>query len=291
MAVIGVLVHHERAAAWAVANDLVGWLAERGHEVRLPEVDADLAGRGAAAPEHGVVLPDDEIAVGADLVVGIGGDGTILRAVDLAAPQRVPVLGVNVGQLGYLATIEPESLRASMKRFLAGSFSVEERMRLEVAVERADGTVEKSCFALNEAVLERCEPGHTIRLDAEFDGEPFTPYVADGLIVATPTGSTAYAFSVRGPIMAPRHRAILVAPVAPHMLFDRSMVLEPSTEVRLTVSGHRAAQLSIDGRSAGVLEDGDAVRCTGARLPALLVTFGGDDFHRVLRAKFSLADR
>jgi len=285
MAVVGILIHHEREAARSIATDLVDWLTERGHEVRLPEPDAALIG----ADQLG--LPLAEVALGADLVVGIGGDGTILRAVDVAAPVSVPVLGVNVGQLGYLTMVEPEALRASMKRFLAGSYDVEERMRLSVVVTRADGTVEPARFALNEAVLERDEAGHTIRIEVYFDDEPFTPYVTDGLIVSTPTGSTAYSFSVRGPIVAPRHRAILLAPVAPHMLFDRSMVLEPTTEVRLEVSGHRPARLGVDGRALGVLVEGDSVMCTAAADPALLVTFGRTSFQKVLRSKFALADR
>lgn len=285
MASIGVLVHHDRKAAWDVATELVSWLDERGHDIRLPERDATLVGLERFGQ------PDDEVAVGAELVVGVGGDGTILRAVDLAAPLGVPVLGVNVGQLGYLTMVEPEAMRASMKRFLAGSYEIDERMRLDVVVVRADGTVEPTECALNEAVLERGEPGHTIRIEAYFDGEAFTPYVADGLIVSTPTGSTAYAFSVRGPIVAPRHRAIVLVPVAPHMLFDRSMVLEPSTQIRLEVAGHRVARLGIDGRSLGTLAEGDSIVCTAAEQPALLVTFGRADFHRVLRSKFALADR
>jgi NAD+ kinase len=160
-----------------------------------------------------------------------------------------------------------------------------------VTVERADGTVEPAVTVLNEAVLERCDLGHTVRLLVSFDGRAFTSYVADGMIVATPTGSTAYSFSVRGPIVAPRHRALVMVPVSPHMLFDRSMVLEPSTAVRLQVSGHRTARLSVDGRDGGTLCDGDSVTCTAARRPGRLVVFGHDVFHEVLRTKFHLADR
>ena len=141
------------------------------------------------------------------------------------------------------------------------------------------------------SVVERSAPGHSVRLDVSIDGAPFTSYVTDGLIVATPTGSTAYAFSVRGPIVAPRHRAILLTPVSPHMLFDRSLVLEPDTEVRLHVEGARPAQVAVDGRGIVVATEGDTVVCTAARASARLVIFGRRDFHRVLRAKFGLADR
>src|SRR5690606_11342545 len=127
--------------------------------------------------------------------------------------------------------------------------------------------------------------------EVELDGRPFTTYVSDGLILATPTGSTAYAFSVRGPIIDPRDRAVLMAPVAPHMLFDRSLVLQPDCSVRVTIAGDRAAGISVDGRAVAPLAPGDVVVCSGAAQPARLVTFGAHDFHSVLRSKFGLSER
>ena len=130
-----------------------------------------------------------------------------------------------------------------------------------------------------------------MRLEVSLDGAPFTSYVTDGLIVATPTGSTAYTFSVRGPIIAPRHRAILLdARVTPHAVRP-SLVLEPDTEVRLRVEGPRGAQVAVDGRGIVAAGEGDTVVCTAARAAARLVIFGRRDFHRVLRSKFGLADR
>jgi NAD+ kinase len=163
-------------------------------------------------------------------------------------------------------------------------------MRVQVQVVRA-GAQPEQFQALNEAVVEKAHMGHTVRLDVELDGAPFTSYVSDGLILATPTGSTAYAFSAGGPIVDPEHRAVLMAPVAAHMLFDRTMVLRPDCEVIVRVGGERPAGLSVDGRTATALEPGDAVRCTASDRPARLVTFGTRDFHAVLRAKFGLADR
>ncbi len=285
MASVGIVVHREREVAWRLASDTAAWLSERGHDVRLPRADAEACGLAELG------WSTDEIAVGLDLIVALGGDGTVIRAVELGAAARIPVLGVIVGPLGYLTVVEPEDLIGALKRFLAGSFDVEHRMRLSVEIRRADGTVEPLTAALNEVVVERSGPGHTVRLDVAFDGEAFTSCVADGLIVATPTGSTAYTFSVRGPIVAPRHRAIVLTPVSPHMLFDRSLVLEPDTEVVLAVAGHRVARVSVDGRDSGVADIGDAVVCSAAPDSARLVTFGHRHFHRVLRAKFGLADR
>lgn len=267
-----------------LARSTATWLLERSHEVRMSPTDASAVG----LPE--LAVPSAELAVGVDLVVSLGGDGTMLRAVDLAVTEDVPVLGVNLGQLGYLAAVEPGGVRVALKRFLAGSHSVEERMRLDVAVHRA-GAEPESLGALNEAVVEKSEMGHTVRLEVQLDGRPFTSYVTDGLILATPTGSTAYAFSVRGPIMDPELRSVLMVPVAAHMLFDRAMVLRPDCEVTATIRGDRSAGLSVDGRPGGRLAPGDSVTSRGSDRPARLVTFGEHDFHSVLRTKFSLAER
>ena len=146
-------------------------------------------------------------------------------------------------------------------------------------------------IALNEAVLEKTASGHTVRLEVELDASRFTPYAADGLIVATPTGSTAYAFSARGPIIEPTHRALLLTPVSPHMLFDRSLVLDDAAVIAITVTGHRPAALVVDGHSVEVLHESDRVVCRAADHTARLVVFGPRDFHAILRAKFGLSDR
>lgn len=285
MADIGIVVHPERDGAATLARDLIDWLTDRGHEVRLP------AGSAAALGHAALAVPDDELAIGADLLVGLGGDGTMLRASRLAAADDVPVLGVNAGQLGYLTTIEPSGARVALKRFLAGSYDVERRMRLAVEVVRVDGSVESVPSALNEAILERSSTAHTVRIEVQIDGTKFTSYVADAVLVSTPTGSTAYAFSARGPIVDPSHYAQILMPVSPHMLFDRALVLGPDTLVTLTVSGARDANLSVDGQMETTLRDGDLIRCRAADVDARLVVIGAPDFHSILRAKFGLAER
>ena len=282
MSSFGIVMHAGRAGT--LARDAIDWLTERGHEVRLGDEEAALLGR----PDLGV--PESKLAIGLDLVLSLGGDGTMLRSVELAAPEGVPVLGVNLGQLGYLTEVEPSGLRVALKRFLAGSHAIEERMRLSVEVRREGHPVEHF-EALNEAVVEKSLMGHTIRIDVELDDRPFTTYVSDGLILATPTGSTAYAFSVRGPIVDPTHRAVLLAPVAPHMLFDRSLVLRPDCRVTARIAGDRSAGVSVDGRAVAPLQPGDEVTCSGGAHPARLVTFGRHDFHSVLRSKFGLSQR
>ncbi|MEY2460484.1 MAG: kinase [Acidimicrobiaceae bacterium] len=279
MAAIAILLHHERREANTLAIEAVDWLTARQHDVRLPKEDAAIIDRADLGVEE-EALPD-----GCDLAISLGGDGTMLRTVDLVAPAGVPVLGVNVGQLGYLTEVEPSELFIALERVFRGEHRIEERMMLDVRV--GDG-VQKS--ALNEAVIEKT-PAGPVRLILSLDGEFFTTYAADGVIVATPTGSTAYSFSARGPIVDPGHRAMVITPVSPHMLFDRSMVLAPSATVRLEVQGHRPALVSTDGQRLAELTNGQAVECTAASIPAKLVRFGGNNFHRILKAKFGLSDR
>ena len=286
MGAIGLVVHPARPAARELALQTIAWAAEHGHTVRLDTEEANALGR----PELGA---DGQALVdGLDLAVCFGGDGTMLRTVDLVAAAGVPVLGVNVGQLGYLSAIEPDGLEDALVAFFDGRFLVEERMlvgtRVELTGDRPDVPETE---ALNEIVIEKTPTVHTVRLAVSLDGEFFTTYAADGLIVATPTGSTAYSFSARGPIVAPGHRALIMTPVSPHMLFDRALVLEPSTEVRIVVLGPRPALLSADGRAIATLTEGDAVVCTGSEHIARLVRYDGSDFHRVLKSKFGLNDR
>jgi NAD+ kinase len=282
-ATVVVVAHLERPEAALVARRAVSWLEERGHRVLMPTDDA-----GAVGLDH-VGGPVDE-AAGIDVAISIGGDGTMLRTVALVSRFGVPVLGVNCGVLGYLSELEPEHLDEALDRYFGGRYDVEERMMVAASVTTA-GQPMVTYEALNEIVIEKTASGHTVRLRLDIAGTPFTTYAADGLIVATPTGSTAYSLSARGPIVSPRHRALLVTPVSPHMLFDRTLVLAPDEDVTVHVTGHRSAVLAIDGRHMATLEEGDMVRCATATTVARLVQFGRRDFHQILKAKFGLSDR
>jgi NAD+ kinase len=208
----------------------------------------------------------------------------------------VPIIGVNLGWLGYLTEVEPNALDDALERWFAGPeagrWSIDERMMLDIALRRrGEAQPSGQWNALNEGVVERREAGHTIRFLVRIDGEVFTSYAADGLIIATPTGSTAYSLSAHGPVVSPRHRALLVTPVAAHMIFDRSLVLDPDEAVEVEVIGDRPATLSIDGQPAAALGAGDVVIVTPAEHPARFVRFTERRFHQILKAKFGLADR
>jgi NAD+ kinase len=279
---VGLVPHRERPHARELAAKAAAWFASHGVEVRVPDEDA------LGLEDFAVPIP--EFASGLDLVLSLGGDGTMLRTVDMVYEAGVPVFGVNVGQLGYLTEVEPDDLDAALSRLVAGDYEVTERMVIEVDV-TSEGLAGGRWWALNEAALEKPHPGRLVRLDVWINGAFFTPYAADGVIVATPTGSTAYSLSARGPIVSPRHRCILLTPVSPHMLFDRTLVLGPDEELRFDVCDARAASLTVDGREVGELAPGDRVRCTAGPHPARIVTFAPRDFHQILKAKFGLADR
>lgn len=296
-----IVAHHERVEAASLAGQAAEWLAADGHAAWMPPEDAEALGLDQ--------LAGDRHASEATMALSLGGDGTILRTFDLLDGAPVPVIGVNVGMLGYLTEVEPPGMITALERFAAGEYEVERRMMLAVQLRRtpSPGTPSAglrsgrsgevvastplSWRALNEAVIEKNESGHTVRLHVEIDGAPFTTYAADGLIIATPTGSTAYSLSVRGPVVSPAHRAMVLTPVSPHMLFDRSLVLGPAELVVVEVLGHRSADLSVDGRRVASLAEGDTVGCLAADEEAMFVRFGRRRFHQILKAKFGLADR
>jgi NAD+ kinase len=284
-----IVAHRQRSEAAALARSAASWLQQRGHEPWMTRDDADALDLGDLGSDHD--------PVDADLVISLGGDGTMLRAIQSLDGRPVPVIGVNVGLLGYLTEVEPQAMTTALERFASGpgpehgDWHVERRMMVDAVVHHVDGSPERSFRALNEGVLEKLEPGHTVRMMVRIDGAPFTTYAADGLIVATPTGSTAYSLSARGPVVSPRHRALLLTPVSPHMLFDRSLVLDPDEVVEIEVVGHRTAVLSIDGLQAASLVEGDTVTFRASSAEAHFVRFGRRRFHQILKAKFGLSDR
>jgi NAD+ kinase len=201
---------------------------------------------------------------------------------------------VNVGLLGYLTCVEQSSAVDALGAFLNGEsgkqYSFDDRMLVRVRT-WTGGSYLGEHFALNEIVVEKKETGHTVRLAVDIDGAHFTTYAADGLIVASPTGSTAYSMSARGPILSPRMRALLVTPVSPHMLFDRALVLDAPEKIRIEVLGHRSVNVASDGELVHSLRPGDVVEVDAAEEFARFVRFEANRFHQILKSKFGLADR
>ncbi|HUZ19499.1 MAG TPA: NAD(+)/NADH kinase [Acidimicrobiales bacterium] len=275
---VALIVHPTRAAAKELAEAARAWWEAHDYEVvEVTTVD------GSVVPE----IANGDVA----FAVSLGGDGTMLRTVQLTVGRGVPVLGVNLGNLGYLTQVEPASMEGAFERLLAGDYEVEERMTLDISLRSGAARTPRALLALNEAALEKTGPGHTIRVGVSIDDRPFLTYAVDGILVASPTGSTAYNFSARGPILSPHLRAMVLTPVSPHMLFDRSLVLEPDESIGLRLLDDRPAALVVDGSTVAMLEAGDTVDVAAGPRPARIVCFGRRDFHAVLRAKFGLTDR
>ncbi|WP_419945383.1 NAD(+)/NADH kinase [Candidatus Poriferisodalis sp.] len=290
MSAVLVVAHAERSEALSASKGLVDWLSDEGHAVEMGRSEAVAIGRSD-------LIAAEPIRTALDLAVSVGGDGTMLRSFDLVAAAGVPVLGVNVGHLGYLTEFEPAELIDVVASALAGSLGISERMMVAATVCRASGAEPDDpdegavWTGLNEVVLEKRDTGHTVRLEVRLDGDMFATYAADGIIVSTPTGSTAYSLSAGGAVVAPTHSSLQVTPVAPHMLFDRSLLLGADTEIGIRVISERPALAAVDGRSATMLQTGDELVVTRAACTARFVTAGGDSFHRVLKHKFGLKDR
>jgi NAD+ kinase len=207
----------------------------------------------------------DDAGGATSLVVSLGGDGTFLRASRIARAVSCPVLGVNFGRLGYLLEVAPEEFDAVLDEAIAGVAGVEERLGLLV---EAPGL---SAFALNEIALEKSVPGHMVRVGTAVNGEHLLTYSADGVVVATPTGSTAYNLSAGGPVVSPGLDVLLLTPVAPHFTIDRSIVLGPDEMIELTVLPDRPAVLVADGAQLAQLEPGTKVTVTRDPQPVKVV--------------------
>ncbi|MDA3040117.1 MAG: NAD(+)/NADH kinase [Actinomycetota bacterium] len=286
--VLGLVVHHHREEVAGLGRRVRQWAEAHGGTLRL--LDEDTGVLVDQASSAATVQPAD-FGPGLDLCVSLGGDGTMLRAVQLTAEAEVPVLGVNAGQLGYLTEVDPGHLEETLDAWLAGRARVQERMLLEIDVHPSPGEPLIRELALNEVVVVAATNTRSVTIDAAISGRHFTRYMADGVIVATPTGSTAYSLSAGGPIVEPDFEALLVTPVAPHMVFDRSLVLAPSTEVRLTVAGYRDGLVAVDGRAIAQLAPGGYLTCKASDRRARFVVRGDRDFHTILKEKFGLSDR
>lgn len=226
------------------------------------EISAFLSSRGATVL-HGV-LQDEPMAARLrqgdfDMLIVLGGDGSMLRAGHLCAASQVPILGINLGRFGFLTEVQPADWPGVLERVLAGDYWIERRMMLRAEHWSAGESRPSQWDVLNECVVGRGGIVRPVRVMAEIDGRYLTTYVADGVIAATPTGSTAYALAAGGPILPPTLRNILLLPVAPHLSVDRAIVLDEGSSVRLTVHTDHQAMLSVDGQPPQAMNDGESV--------------------------------
>jgi len=221
----------------------------------------------------------------ADILVVLGGDGSLLAAARLAAPLGVPILGVNLGHLGFLSEVEEENVFDAIETVAAGSFRVEQRMMLDACVER-DGEQVGSFTGLNDAVINKSGFSRMITLDIMVGSEYVQTVPADGVIVSTPTGSTAYSLSAGGPIVSPLFECLIITPICPHTLYSRSQIIAGDEEVRVVLSSSGSdTVLTVDGQVGDSLRAGDQVRVRKSAHTARFVRLGGRSFYRILREK------
>jgi NAD+ kinase len=233
-----------------------------------------------------VACPEQAFATRADLIVAIGGDGTLLYAARLVAGHSVPLLGINRGRLGFLTDVSPSSMLEDVDSVLAGRYGEDRRSLLAATLQRSDGKKARA-LALNDVVVNKWETGHTMDFETSIDGRFVNSHGGDGIVIATATGSTAYALSCGGPIVEPDLDVWVLAPICPHTLSDRPIVVRAGSKIQLRLSDRfeSRAQVTCDGRALGDLEQGDNLYIEGADEQITLLHPPGYDYYRLLRSK------
>jgi NAD+ kinase len=265
---VGLVVRRERPRAIAIGHELAIWLRSR-HLKTLAEPEA-AAQLGAEPVER------EQLASRSDLIVVLGGDGTLLSIARLVGERETPILGINLGGLGFLTEITTEEAQETLARVLAGDYEVDRRITLDATVESHSSggapAARETFRALNDVVINKRALGRMLELNVVANGERFCSYRADGLIIATPTGSTAYALSAGGPIVFPSLDVVVLAPICPHTLSNRPVVLPDSFEMEVRVkSDDGGAMLTVDGQQTARVASNDAVRVRRGHNPVSLV--------------------
>ncbi len=280
-----VLAHTGRPAAVRAAEEVVGLLDGAGIHPIAPAEEAAALGPG---PRSMVMVADPAMVLaGIELVVVLGGDGTILRAAEVVRGSAVPMLGVNLGHVGFLAEAEHDDLADTVHRIAQRRYEVEERMTLDVLVELGDEVI-GSTWAINEASVEKVSRERMIDVVLEVDDRPVTEFGCDGVVLATPTGSTAYAFSAGGPVVWPEVEALLLVPISAHALFARPLVVAPNSVPAVEVVSAAGAVLWCDGRRSIDLPFGSRVEVRRSPHPVRLARLARPPFTDRLVAKFEL---
>ncbi len=278
-----VLTHPRRSSAAAVASTFAELLIAEGVQPVVPEEQRQFFAADVAS------APEEELVPGAELVVVLGGDGTILWGAEIARAADVPLLGLNLGHVGFLAEAEENELSAVARAVVARDYRVERRLAIDVEVISAGRTVFES-WALNEASIEKDSATRMLDLFVGIDSHPLSHWGADGIVLATPTGSTAYAWSAGGPVVWPDVEALLVVPNSAHALFARPLVLSPECEIHVELRGARPQEAEVwcDGRRHHRVTGGDEVRVRRSNQPVLLARLHSPAFVQRLVGKFHL---
>jgi NAD+ kinase len=274
---VGFVLKPDKTEAGALFEELVHWLRERGH---VPVVTTE----DSIATPGSEIVPEEQLGEACDLAVVLGGDGTMLRAARLLADQGRPVLGVNLGQLGFLTPFAASEAREAIEAAIAGALPRTSRMRLAVTFRRP-GSEPVVRYALNDAVVHQGAMARLVEIEASCDDELIAMYRADGLIIATPTGSTAYNMAAGGPIVVPGQAAMTMTPICAHALTNRPLVLHATAKIRLRLGADvRGVILTVDGQWAHSFLPGDLAEMTAAASPLILFK-SRNTFFDVMRDK------
>jgi NAD+ kinase len=280
--VVGLVAKYEEPKASEMVSWLVPWLKEKKKQV-LVEPGFETSGARSCSKQ--------EMARKADLIVALGGDGTLLSIARLVERSKVPILGVNLGGLGFITEIAIDELESILERTLAGNFSVEKRMTLDIRVYGKRRKLKKF-RVLNDAVITKGARSRIIDLETYVGKEYLCTYRADGLIISTPTGSTAYSLAAGGPILYPSLGAVVLSPICPHTLTNRPIVVSSKFTIRVTLrSAGDAVILSPDGQQGVVLKDGDVVEARDYGVPVSLVKAPSRSYFEILRDKLKWGER
>ncbi len=285
MQAIGLVVNEEKAGVLEIGQEMVNWLEARGVKVYLTQ-------KRLSQGEFGeLVWSADCAKPKLDCIIVLGGDGTLLQSARAVAKAGVPIFGVNFGQLGFLTEIEVGEIYPALEKLLAGEYETEERMMLEAEVRRQGRVVERS-VALNDVVMAKGAFSRLITLHIFINDEPVATIPADGVIVATPTGSTAYSLSAGGPIVPPSLEVMLITPICPHSLTSRPMVVSPASQVKVIVSNHVGeVMLTLDGQHGFKLQQHDEIIISKAATGGSFIKLKGRSFFQVLGEKLKAGDR
>lgn len=285
MKTIGLEVNLGKQRVAPLVEQIVDWLTARSCRVVMAVDTAAALGR----PELG--LPREQLVEETEIVLVLGGDGTLLHCARESAPRGIPLLGINLGHLGFLTEIDVPELWSGLEKLLAGRYTVEERMMLEARVIREGHTVER-VIGLNDAVITKGAFARLIFLETHVNEDFVTTYPADGLIVATPTGSTAYSLSAGGPLVTPELDLMVVTPICPHSLWARPLVINAASRVRVIVRSKQGeVMLTVDGQQGCKLEFNDTVLIQQAAHRARLIRLKNRSFFYLLRQKLSEGER
>jgi len=285
---VAIIAAWHKAHIAPVTRSLIEWLEARQVSVAL---DREVA-RRLDRPE--LVRHEAELIAGAELVLALGGDGTLLGAARLAAPHGIPIMGINLGGFGFLTTISREEMFDVLPTVLNGDFQVEERMMLAAALLRRDQVLERF-IGLNDVVISKGAFSRLVRLHTSINGEYLGTFPADGIIVSTPTGSTAYSLSAGGPVINPAAQVIVITPICPHTLSARPLIVSAEEEIEISITSEPGGQLEIvatvDGQLGYEMQTRDVLRVRRADFAARFVSLGRPSFYSRLRTKLRWGER